>query len=125
MSIAPDSKWLQKIQPVLDRKAFLGVDSWGGLDLRIRNLMEPVEQAFQEFFPQHNPFPFGAQWQINRAIRHILLAEPLLEDFTPLLQGLDCDQIDELMASFAFTQCFVRQPLWQILKREMVPVTNP
>jgi hypothetical protein len=119
MGVAPDSKWLQKIQPVLERKAVLGVDSWGGVDQRIRNLMEPVEQAFQEFFPQHNPFPFGAQWQINRMIRHILLAEPLLEDFYPLLQGLGYEEIDELMASFKFEKCLARRPLCQILQKEM------
>jgi hypothetical protein len=119
LSALPDSKWLQKIQPVLERKAVLGVDSWGGIDQGIRNLMDPVEQAFQEFFPQHNPFPFGTQWQINRVIRHILLAEPLLEDFYPLLQGLDFAAIDELMASFKFEQCAARQPLCQILERVM------
>ena len=122
---APDSKWLQKIQPVLERKTVLGVDSWGGLDHNIRNLMEPVEQAFQEFFPQHDPFPFGTQWQINRVIRHILLAEPLLEDFYPLLQGLECGEIDELMASFKFERCLVRQPLCQILEQEMAVAANP
>jgi endoglucanase len=119
MIIAPDSKWLQKIQPVLARKAVLGVDSWGSVDQHIRNLMEPVEQAFQEFFPTYNPFPFGTQWQINRVIRHILLAEPLLEDFYPLLQGLSYADIDELMAGFKFKQCLARQPLCQILEKEM------
>ena len=45
--------------------------------------MEPIEQTFAEFFPNYNPFPFDAKWQINRTVRHILLAEPLIEDFYP------------------------------------------
>jgi len=117
VNVPPGSKWLQKIRPILERKAALGVDSWGGLDHGIRPIMEPLEQTFAEFFPHHDPFPFGTQWEINRAVRHLLLAEPLLEDFYPLLQGLDFAEIDELMASFQFNQTVPRKPLCEILKK--------
>jgi hypothetical protein len=80
--------------------------------------MEPIEQTFAEFFPNYKPFPFDAQWQINRTVRHILLAEPLIEDFYPLLRGLDLAEIDELMASFRFENCIARQELVQIIKTE-------
>ena len=118
MSLRPDSKWIQKIQPILDKKAILGVDSWGGKDNNVRHIMEPIEQTFAEFFPNYKPFPFDAQWQINRAVRHILLAEPLIEDFYPLLQGLELTEIDELMASFRFECCSARAELIQIIKTE-------
>ena len=118
VSVRPNSKWIQRIQPVLDRKAILGVDSWGGLDDNIRHIMEPIEQTFAEFFPNYKPFPFDAQWHINRAVRHILLAEPLMEDFYPLLSGLDFNEIDELMASFLFENCAPRQELVQIIEKE-------
>ena len=80
--------------------------------------MEPIEQTFAEFFPNYKPFPFDAKWQINRTVRHILLAEPLIEDFYPLLQGLDLAEIDALMASFRFECCAPRQELVQIIKKE-------
>jgi endoglucanase len=118
VGLGPDSKWIQKIQPVLEKKAILGVDSWGGLDKNVRHIMEPIEQTFAEFFPNYKPFPFDAQWQINRTVRHIMLAEPLIEDFYPLLQGLDLAEIDELMASFRFERCSPRQELVQIIMRE-------
>ncbi len=118
LSLLPDSKWTRKIQPILDKKAILGVDSWGGVDKNVRHILEPIEQAFAEFYPAYDPFPFGVQWQINRSVRHILLAEPLIEDFYPLLEGLDFDQIDELMASFRFQNCTPRQELIGIIKRE-------
>jgi len=51
-------------------------------------------------------------------VRHILLAEPLIEDFFPLLQGLTFDEIDELMASFQYKNCSPRQELIQIIKKE-------
>ncbi len=119
VSLPPDSKWARKIQPILDKKAVLGVDAWGGLDKNVRHIMEPIEQTFAEFYPNYQPFPFGAQWQIHRTVRHILLAEPLIEDFYPLLQGLDFDEIDELMASFLYANCSPRAELIQIIKKDL------
>jgi endoglucanase len=118
VGLKPDSKWVQKIQPILDKKAILGVDSWGGSDENVRHIMEPIEQTFAEFFPNYKPFPFDAKWQINRTVRHILLAEPLIEDFFPLLHGLDYDEIDALAASFQFKNCSPRQQLVGIIKKE-------
>ncbi len=118
VGLLANSKWVQKIQPVLDKKTLLGVDSWGGSDENVRHIMEPIEQTFAEFFPDYKPFPFDAQWLINRTVRHILLAEPLIEDFFPLLQGLDFDEIEELMASFQFKNCSPRLQLVKIIKKE-------
>jgi endoglucanase len=118
VGLQPDSKWMKKIQPILDKKNILGVDSWGGVDRNIRHIMEPIENTFAEFYPGYNPFPFGAQWQINRIVRHILLAEPLIEEFLPLLQGLDYDEIDDLMSSFKFQNCTPRINLVNIIKNE-------
>ncbi len=80
--------------------------------------MEPIEQTFAEFFPNYQPYPFDAQWIINRIVRHILLAEPLTEDFIPLLQGLDLAKIDELMGSFRLEWCSPHDELIQIIKNE-------
>jgi len=118
VGVLPDSKWTRLIRPILDKKAILGVDSWGGIDRSVRHILEPIEQTFAEFYPAYDPFPFGVQWQINRAVRHTLLAEPLVEDFYPLLAGLDFDQIDGLMASFRFENCAPRQELIEIIKQE-------
>jgi endoglucanase len=113
-----DSKWVCKIKPVLEKKEILGVDSWGGSDQGVRHIMEPIEQTFAEYFPNYKPYPFDVQWHINRTVRHILLAEPLIEDFYPLLQGLDEAEIDGLMASFHFEKCSLRPELVQIIKKE-------
>ena len=113
-----DSKWVRKIKPVLEKKEILGVDSWGGSDRGVRHILEPIEQTFAEYFPNYKPYPFDVQWHINRMVRHILLAEPLIEDFYPLLQGLPEAEIDALMASFLFENCSVRPELVQIIKQE-------
>jgi endoglucanase len=124
VSLYPETKWIRRIQPVLDKKTMLGVDSWGGSDLNVRHIMEPIEQTFAEYYPNYKPFPFDAQWLINRTVRHILLAEPLIEDFYPLLQGLDFEEIDALMASFQFKNCYPRLPLVQIIKKEQQVAMN-
>jgi hypothetical protein len=124
VGLLPNSKWIQKIHPILEKKTLLGVDSWGGSDENVRHIMEPIEQTFAEFFPNYKPFPFDAQWLINRTVRHILLAEPLIEDFFPLLQGLDNDEIDALMASFQFMNCSPRRQLVQIIKKEQQITMN-
>lgn len=118
VSLRPNSKWIQKIKPILEKKAILGVDSWGGTDKNIRHIMDPIEQTFIEFYPNYRPFPFDTRWQINRIVRNILLAEPLLEDFYPILKDLDFAEIDELMESFRFDHCQLRSELVQILKKE-------
>ncbi len=117
VNLPPDSPWIRKIQPILDKKAILGADSWGNLDTHIRHVLEPVENTFAESFPSYHPYPFDAQWQINRTIRHILFSEPINDDFVPLFKGLDYDEIDRLAASFKFQNCCRRDELCQILQK--------
>jgi endoglucanase len=119
VSLPRDSDWIQKIKPILEKKAILGVDSWGGTDANIRHIMDPIEQTFAEYFPHHDPFPFNTRWQINRIVRHILLAEPLVEDFIPLLQDLTLEEMDALMASFQFKNCVPHQQLMEIIKGDV------
>jgi aryl-phospho-beta-D-glucosidase BglC (GH1 family) len=124
VGLLPSSSWMQRIRPILDKKSALGVDSWGGSDENVRHILDPIEQTFDEYFPDYRPYPFDAKWQINRAVRHILLAEPLIEDFYPLLHGLDFPEIDALAASFRFENCSPRLPLVEILGREQQTPMN-
>ena len=112
----PESKWMQRIRPVFEKKARLGVDSWGGVDTHIRHIMDPLEQTFAQEFPDFDPFPFGIQWFLRRLVRHILLAEPLLEEFGALFKGITETEIDELMQSFRFENCVQRTELADILR---------
>ncbi len=118
VSLGPDSAWVKKIRPVLDKKALLGVDSWGSTDENVRHVLEPIEQTFTEFFPDYKPSTFDTRWQINRAIRHTLLAEPLVEDFYTLFKGTDLPEIDALAECFHFKNCVPRKPLIDLLKKE-------
>src|SRR5919202_1940690 len=78
---SPSSAWIARIRPVLEKKARLGVDHWGGKDTEIRHVMEPLERLFAEEYPEYDPFPFGAKRHIELLVRNILLAEPLLKEY--------------------------------------------
>jgi hypothetical protein len=112
---APDSPWRKLLQPLLEKKARLGVDSWGSVDTHIRPLMQPLEETFAIEFPDYHPYPFGAQWMIKQLVRHILLAEPLLQEFAALFKGMNDQDIDTLMQSFQFKNCEQRTELARIL----------
>ena len=112
---APNSPWRRLLAPLLEKKARLGVDSWGSVDTHIRPLIQPLEEIFAREFPDYHPFPFGPQWMINRLVRHILLAEPLLQEFAALFKGMDEQNIDILMQSFQLKNCLQRSELVKIL----------
>jgi endoglucanase len=108
---APDSAWTARIRPILEKKARLGVDAWGGRDTQIRQIIDPIAATFAREFPGYVPFPFGAKRHIDQLVRHILLAEPLVDEFARLFDGVSEADIDELMASFRFERCTQRTAL--------------
>lgn len=112
---SPDSPWRQLLQPLLAKKARLGVDAWGSTDTHIRHIMQPIEDLFAQEFPDYHPFPFGTRWVINRLVRHILLSEPLLAEFAALFKDLSEQDIDALLQSFQFKHCQQRAELADIL----------
>jgi aryl-phospho-beta-D-glucosidase BglC (GH1 family) len=116
VSVSPDSRWIQRIQPFLEKKARLGVDA-ATQDTHIRQIMQPLEETFAREFPNYNPFPFGATWMIRRLVRYILLAEPLLEEYAALFKGMSQSEIDEMMQSFQFKQCVQHTELANILAK--------
>jgi len=77
--------------------------------------MQPLEETFAIEFPDYHPYPFGAQWMIKQLVRHILLAEPLLQEFAALFKGMNDQDIDTLMQSFQFKNCEQRTELARIL----------
>ncbi len=112
---APDSKWIERIRPILERKARLGVDAWGGRDTEVQHIVAPIEQTFQHEFPDYHPFPFGPKRHIAQLVRHMLLAEPLVDVFAACFKDVTEQEIDELMQSFEFKNCVQRTELAQLL----------
>jgi endoglucanase len=115
------SPYMQRIRPVLEKKARLGIDAWGSLDSHIRRIMDPIEETFRQEFPTFSPFPFGQESWVQRLVRHILLAEPMVNDFGRCFEGVGgSDQIAELADSFRFGNCQKRSWLADILRSAVV-----
>jgi hypothetical protein len=108
---SPDSPWMRRIRPVLEKKERLGVDSWATTDRSIRDVMAPIEAVFDREYPQFDPFPFGRQRWVQTIVRSILLAEPMAEDFGRCFEGLDVDHVIALADSFRFDRCVRRERL--------------
>ncbi|WP_049577482.1 glycoside hydrolase family 5 protein [Streptomyces sp. SBT349] len=118
---APDSAYIRRIAPVLEKKARLGVDSWGSVDTGVRHIMDPIERLFEEEFPDYHPFPWGSRRWLHGIVRHVLLAEPMVGDFAACFEGVDPDTAEALASCFALNACTRREPLADLLARYAGP----
>jgi endoglucanase len=112
----PEAPYLKRIAPVLQKKARLGVDAWGSVDAGVRHILDPIERTFREEFPDFKPFPFGVRSWVDTLVRHILLAEPLVQDFGRCFEGLSPAEAEALADSFRFDRCATRTRLADVLK---------
>jgi endoglucanase len=101
---------------VLEKKARLGVDSWGSTDAGVRHIMDPIEATFAQEFPDFDPFPWGAQRWVHLLVRHVLLAEPMVGDFRRCFEGLSPDEAEALADGFRLDRCLQRHHLVEILR---------
>ncbi|MFI7611236.1 glycoside hydrolase family 5 protein [Nonomuraea terrae] len=115
----PDSAYVRRIAPVLEKKKRLGADSWGGSDEHVRHLLEPIEELFDKEFPHFDPFPWGRKPWIQTLVRNIMFAEPLVGDFARCFEGVTPDEAEELAGCFAFAACERRGPLNDVLREHM------
>jgi endoglucanase len=116
VSAAPDSPWRQRLLPITEKKARVGVDSWGSTDEHIRHIMAPIEETFAKEYPDYDPFPFGVGSWLQTLVRAIVLAEPMVKDFEKLFVGIEDDvTVIALAESFKFENCIRRQRLAEVI----------
>ena len=73
------------------------------------HLLEPIEETFRQEFPGFDPFPFGVRSEMHGLVRHVLLAEPLVDDFARCFQGVGSEEAALLADSFRFDACLESQ----------------
>ena len=117
VTVDPESDYLRRIAPVLEKKARLGVDSWGSTDSGIRGILEPIERLFEAEFPDFQPYPWGARRWIHGHVRHVMLAEAMVDEFARAFEGVGPDEAERLADAFAFRNCRIREGLAVILER--------
>jgi aryl-phospho-beta-D-glucosidase BglC (GH1 family) len=111
-----DSQYMDLIGDIAAKKRRLGVDSWGGSDVNVREVLDPLDALFDREFPDFAPWPWGRQPHIAVLVRHILMAEPLALQFGDLFAGVSPARAQELAASFRFDQCVERTGLSEVLR---------
>ncbi|MGY1845221.1 glycoside hydrolase family 5 protein [Modestobacter sp. SYSU DS0875] len=116
VTVPQSSPYLQRIAPVLAKKARLGVDSWGSTDAGVRDVLEPIEQLVAREFPDFQPYPWGQHRWLHGIIRHVVLAEAMVGDFGRAFEGVPPEEAAELAGAFAFDRCVVREPLAELLR---------
>jgi aryl-phospho-beta-D-glucosidase BglC (GH1 family) len=115
----PESPYLRLIGGLVETKRRLGIDSWGGSDAGVRDILDPIDAVFDREFPDFAPWPWGRQPHIAVLVRHILLAEPLAERFGDAFRGVTPDRARELADSFAFENAAERTGLSELLRAHL------
>lgn len=113
---APDSPYVTLIGPVREKKDRLGTDVWGGVDEGVRDVLEPIERLVAREFPDYDPAPFGQKQWIATLIRHIMLAEPLSEEFASVFTGITEEQAVALADSFRIGNTIERTRLADVIR---------
>ena len=123
VTVDRSSPYLERIAGVLEKKARLGVDSWGSTDAGVRDILDPIEALFEREFPDFQPYPWGARRWIHGHVRHVMLAEAMVDEFARAFVGVTPDEAVALADSFAFDQCLVRSELAAVLQRSTATAT--
>ncbi|MEV0622421.1 hypothetical protein AB0I81_54530 [Nonomuraea sp. NPDC050404] len=80
-----------------------------------RHLDRVIGLLIETEFQGWNPYPWGARYQSDDLIRHILIAQALLPEYAELFRGLGDDELTALADSFSLEQCVRRRPLLDLL----------
>ena len=115
----PGSAYLELVGDLVEKKRRLGVDSWGGSDAGVREVLDPIDALFDREFPDYAPYPWGRQPHIAVLVRHILFAEPLAEQFADRFAGISPQRARELAASFRFDACDEREGLSAVIREHL------
>ena len=121
---APDSPWVQRIKPVLEKKVRLGVDTWATTDAPIRQVMAPIEEIFAREYSDFDPFPFGQKRWVDTLVRNILLAQPMAKDFGNCFAGIDDQTAIALAESFSFRNCVRNLRLAELVTSENATLSH-
>ncbi|MBG0818218.1 glycoside hydrolase family 5 protein [Planomonospora sp. ID82291] len=115
VSADPAGPYLRRFGDFIAKKTRLGADRWGSTMEEAADVLAPLHRLMETEFPGWDPYPWGARYQTDDLIRHILIAQALLPEYAALFQGLSDDELVALADSFALRACVRREPLIELL----------
>ena len=116
---APESAYMSRFGDLIEKKARLGIDSWGSTDQEIPEVVEPIHELIAREFPGWDPYPWNARASADDLVRHILLAQAMVPEYAERFRGLADDALDELADSFSLARCVRRARLCDLLASRM------
>ncbi|MEV5896611.1 glycoside hydrolase family 5 protein [Nonomuraea fuscirosea] len=111
--------YLDRFGPFIAKKRRLGVDRWGSTMEESADELAPLHTLIDTEFPHWEPYPWGARYQADDLIRHILLAQALLPEYAELFRDLGDDDLLALADSFLLERCVRREPLLDLLSTNL------
>jgi aryl-phospho-beta-D-glucosidase BglC (GH1 family) len=112
---AAESPYMRRFGAFIERKARLGIDSWGSTDRELPDLIEPLHAFVASEFPDWSPYPWNARASTDDLVRHILVAQAMLPSYAALFAGLDDAELAALAGSFRLQACVRREPLCELV----------
>ncbi|GAA3796779.1 hypothetical protein GCM10022226_15200 [Sphaerisporangium flaviroseum] len=111
----PAGPYLGRFGDFVAKKKRLGADRWGSTTQESGDVLAPLHHLVESEFPLWEPYPWGARYQADDLIRHILIAQALVPEYASLFDGLDDGELLALADSFALGNCVRRDPLLDLL----------
>jgi hypothetical protein len=111
----PAGPYLSRFGDFIAKKKRLGADRWGSTMEEQGDILAPLHRVVEDEFPAWNPYPWGARYQTDDLIRHILIAQALVPEYAALFDGLGDDELTALADSFALGGCVRRDRLIELL----------
>ncbi|GAA4071707.1 glycoside hydrolase family 5 protein [Nonomuraea soli] len=111
--------YMERFSSFIAKKARLGVDRWGSTMEESATDLAPLHGLVETEFPGWHPYPWGARYQTDDLVRHVLMAQAMLPEYADLFRGLDDSELTSLAESFAFGSCARRAPLIDLLRSNL------
>jgi endoglucanase len=111
----PAGAYMRRFGAFIDKKARLGVDSWGSTDQEVPDVVEPIHELVAREFPDWSPYPWGARGTTDDLVRHVLFAQAMLVEYAERFRGCDDDELDALADSFGLARCVRRARLCELI----------
>jgi hypothetical protein len=116
---SPDGPYMHRFGDLIEKKARLGVDSWGSTDQEVPEVVEPVHGLVEREFPDWAPYPWGARGATDDLVRHVLFAQAMVPEYAERFRGLGNEELDTFADSFSFSACLPRTRLLELLRARL------
>jgi len=121
--VSPDTPYMKRLKPWLEKKKRMGLDKWGRDDTHVRQVYEPLieylksqipEEIWKERYPKH----WGIEGHVHRVLRENLISEYLTVEYAKCFEGMSNEQLDAMAKSFHLDNCVQRKGLNEILRKD-------